>query len=285
MTTHPTGVVIAAGGLGTRVSGWSPFLPKEFRPVGGLPGLLHVLNEAAATGTQRAVVVHHPYYTPFINWTRQVLAPGALARYQELAKQPVSPRPPTKDLRVDFIAQRGRYADITSALNGSQHLRSGNICLLFSDNVDPSHTALSELLAAATPHIPAILSSPFDVESATSHGVIICTGTRPVRTMTGLVEKPDPVHARQLAADHGPDNLRLLLGRVHLTPDLLHHLSAAARRTAAEPRLSLALATYARHHRVDIITSKTPMIDLGAPESPQTTQSHQSTAPPQSERR
>lgn len=161
MTAQPVGVVIAAGGLGTRVGGWSPFLPKEFRPVGGRPGLVHVLEEAAALGTGRAVVVHHPYYAPLMSWTRQVLAPGALARYQELAQQPVSARPPAEGLRVDFIAQRGRYADITSALNGSEHLRSGDICLAFCDNVDVGHTALSELIAAAAPRTPAVLAAPF----------------------------------------------------------------------------------------------------------------------------
>src|SRR5262249_54033838 len=159
-------------------------------------------------------------------WARQTLAPGALARYQELAQQPIRLPSPTEDLRVDWIAQRGRYADITSALNGSRHLRSADVCLLFSDTVDPGHTALSELLNAAAPHPPAVLASPFDIQSATSHGVIICTGTGPVRTMAALVEKPDPLHAQQLAADHGPGNLRLLLGRVCLTPGLLHYMSA-----------------------------------------------------------
>ncbi|MGW6605107.1 hypothetical protein [Streptomyces sp. NPDC055036] len=233
---------------------------KECRPVEGRPGLVHVLEEPAVLGTGRAVVVHHPYYAPFISWARQVLAPGALARYQELARQPVGPRPPAEALRVDFIAQRGRYADIISALNGSEHLRSRDICLAFCDNVDPSHTALSELIAAATPRTPAVLASPFDVQTPTSHGVIICAGTGPVRTMAGLVEKPDPVHAVQLAADYSPGNLRLLLGRVRLgrvrlTPGLLHYLASTSRRMAGEPRLSLALATYARHHRVDVVTN------------------------------
>ncbi|MFE9129237.1 hypothetical protein ACFYOF_28110 [Streptomyces sp. NPDC007148] len=176
-------------------------------------------------------------------------------------------------LQVEFIAQRGRYADITSALNGSQHLRSGKVCLLFSENVDPSHSALSDLIAAASPRTPAVLASPFGVQSASSHGVFIRAGTGPVRTMAGLAEKPDPVHARQLEAEHGPDNLGLLLGRVCLTPGLLHYLSASSCRTATEPRLSLALAAYARRHRVDVVTkSGSRMVDLGAPESGQTTE-------------
>ncbi|MEV7869160.1 NTP transferase domain-containing protein [Streptomyces sp. NPDC088124] len=230
MNAQPTGVVIAAGGLGTRVGGWSPFLPKEFRPIGGRPGLVHVLEEVAAIGADRAVVVHHPYYAPLIDWARQVLAPGALARYQALTRQPATaPRPPTERLRVDFIAQHGRYADITSALNGAEHLRTGHITLVFADNVDPDHTALAELLTAATPGTPAVLASPFDAREAVSHGVIICTGSDSVRTMAGLVEKPDPAHAAQLIADHGRNNLRLLQGRVHLTPRLLHHLAATAR--------------------------------------------------------
>lgn len=268
MNAQPTtAVVIAAGGLGTRVAGWSPFLPKEFRPVEGRPGLLHVLEESAATGAARAVVVHHPYYTPLIDWASQVIAPGALARYQELAQQPIGQHPPTEALRVDFIAQHGRYADITSALNGAEHLRTGDLCLAFADNVDPSHTALSQLTTAASPRTPAVLAGPFDIQAAASHGVIICTGSGPLRTMAALVEKPQPRHAAQLAADHGPDNLRLLQGRIRLTPRLLHHLSQTTRRTAAEPKLSLALATYARHHRVEIVTNNGPMIDLGTPDS------------------
>ncbi|MFD0352903.1 sugar phosphate nucleotidyltransferase [Streptomyces sp. NPDC127110] len=265
-TQTDTAVVIAAGGLGTRVTGWSPFLPKEFRPVGGRPGLLHVLEESAASGAARAVVVHHPYYAPLIDWTSQVVAPGALARYQEIAQQPVGRQPLAEGLHVDFIPQHGRYADITSALNGADHLRTGDICLAFADNVDPGHTALTQLTSAASPGVAAVLAGPFDIDTAANHGVIICTGSGPVRTMFTLVEKPDPAHAAQLAAEHGPDNLRLLQGRIRLTPRSLRHLARAASRTAEEPKLSLALAAFARHHRVEVITNTNPLIDLGTPD-------------------
>ncbi|MCC2276166.1 NTP transferase domain-containing protein [Streptomyces sp. ET3-23] len=265
MNAPPAGVVIAAGGLGTRVGGWSPFLPKEFRPVDGRPGIAHVLEEAAAIGTHRTVVVHHPYYAPLIAWTRQVFAPGALARYQKLARQPVGPRPPTDDMQVDFIAQRGRYADVTSALNGAEHLHTADICLVFADNIDTTHTALTELITASTPNTPAVLASPFDISAAPSHGVIICAGPGPVHALTKLIEKPHPDYAAQLASEHGPGNLRLLQGRVRLTPGLLHYLSSSANRTVAEPKISVALASYACRSRVDVITTSSTMIDLGAP--------------------
>ncbi|MEL5954100.1 NTP transferase domain-containing protein [Streptomyces sp. CLV115] len=267
MKSHPIAVVIAAGGLGTRVGGWSPFLPKELRPVQGRPGLVHVLEEAAVLGADRAVVVHHPYYAPLIDWARQVLTPGALSRYQRLAHQPVGHVPPAERLRVDFIPQHGRYADVTSALNGAEHLHTGDICVAFADNVDPSHSALSELMAAATPRAPAVLARPFDLEAAGSHGVIICSGTGPDCTMAGLVEKPDRAHAARLAAHHGTDRPRLLQGRVRLTPELLHHLRAIARHSASEPKLSIALAAYALNHSVRVVTNTTPMIDLGTPDT------------------
>ncbi|MFI6688009.1 NTP transferase domain-containing protein [Streptomyces sp. NPDC050485] len=259
-------VVIAAGGLGTRVGNWSPYLPKELRPVGGRPGLAHIVDEAAALGSTRAVVVHHPYYTPLIDWTRQVLAPGALARYHALAAQPPGQSPPAERLRLDFVAQHGRYADVTSVLNGAEHLRTKELYVVFADNVDPTHTALSALATDSAPGTPAVLAAPFNPAAAGHHGVIVCTGTGPVQTMTALIEKPSPAHAARLQAEYGVARLRLLHGRLRVTPGLLHYLDHAAREAAGEPKLSLLLAAYARVHRVQVVTSSRPLTDLGAPD-------------------
>ncbi|MGW0708200.1 hypothetical protein ACWD4G_19970 [Streptomyces sp. NPDC002643] len=260
-------VVIAAGGLGTRVGGWSPYLPKEFRPVDGRPGLAHIVDEVGAMGAARAVVVHHPYYTPLTAWSRRVLAPGALARYQEIARQPVEEHRPADRVQVDFIAQRGRYADVTSVLEGAEHLLSGDVYVVFADNVDPTHAALPLLAAAVTPGVPAVLATPFDVDSAGHHGVIVCAGTGPVRTMVGLVEKPSPSRARQLVTEHGADGLRLLQGRMRITQGLLRDLATAARSSAAEPKLSLTLAAYARTAPIHVVTTTRPMADLGLADS------------------
>ncbi|MFJ7907029.1 hypothetical protein [Kitasatospora sp. NPDC096204] len=266
MKNHPIPVVIAAGGLGTRVAGWSRMLPKEFRPVGGQPGLLHVLEEAVAGGAERAVVVHHPYYAGFYAWPCHVLSPDAHRRYQEAAgTRPVGP-PPAAGLDVDFVAQRGRYADLTSVLNGSVHLRTGNLAFAFADNVDLTHSALATLLDRTDPAHPAVLTAPFDATEAARHGVVVCTGAGPVRTMVGLVEKPGPVEAARLLDEYGPDDLRLLQGRGRTTPGLVHHFAATVRHAGrAEPKLSLAVAGYARNHVVQVVTAEL-MVDLGAPE-------------------
>ena len=63
--TALTRVVIAAGGLGTRVSSWTRYLPKEFYPVAGRPGIAHLPDEIAALAPAEAVIVYHQYYEPF----------------------------------------------------------------------------------------------------------------------------------------------------------------------------------------------------------------------------
>lgn len=177
-TQNSTAVVIAAGGLGTRVAGWSTFMPKEFRPVEGRPGIVHVLQEAEAGGAQRAVVVHHPYYIGLADWASQVFGPGGTARYRQLAKQAAGQQQPL-GLRVNFVPQRGRYADVTSALNGSEYLRTGTIGLVFSDNVDTTHQAMAELVAATDPAMPAVLTSP-------------STSTAPPATVSSSAPAPAP---------------------------------------------------------------------------------------------
>ncbi|SDK54829.1 hypothetical protein SAMN05421806_108289 [Streptomyces indicus] len=150
-------------------------------------------------------------------------------------------------------------------LNGSEHLRTGEFYVVFADNVDPTHTALSTLVAATPSAIPAVLATPFDAGAASSHGVIVCTDEGPVQRMAGLVEKPDRDETIRLEAECGIANLRLLQGRMRVTPRLLRYLAAVAQTTISEPKFSLALASYARSHRVDVVTNTQPLTDLGVP--------------------
>jgi hypothetical protein len=50
---------------------------------------VHLVEEIAALGPARVVLVYHPYYQPFIRWVRRVLTSGAGARYQRAAGLPV----------------------------------------------------------------------------------------------------------------------------------------------------------------------------------------------------
>lgn len=255
-------VVVAAGGLGTRVADWARYMPKEFQAVAGRPGLVHLLDEIATLGPARVAVVYHPYYQPFITWAKTCLSAAGAARYYALAHRPDAELHRWPELDVHFVPQHGTYADITSVLNGVEHLGTGEeeVLVAFADNLYPDCVPLRDLARLASG--PAVLARPFDPAAAPTRGVIICS---PTGTFAELVEKPTPARVAELAQRHGPANLRLLEGRARLTSDLVTHLATATTPRAGEPKLSLALADYARHHAVQVLTTHSSVIDLGTP--------------------
>ncbi len=209
-------MVVAAGGLGTRVQCWARFIPKEFYPVDGRPGLVHLLEEIAALGPAEAVVVYHPYYERFAAWARQVLSEHGQARYTHLTGHSSGAALPA-GVRVSFIPQHGPYADLTSVVNGADHLGTpARLYVAFADNL---YCGPNPLLALGDPPAcqVAVLASRYQPELTASHGVITTTGRPGQRLMTSLAEKPGPALARALERRSGRGNLFLLEGRVRLT--------------------------------------------------------------------
>jgi hypothetical protein len=169
-------------------------------------------------------------------------------------------------LPVRFVRQHGAYADITSVLNAAVHLPPGPLYVAYADNLYPQANALA-LLAAVPGDTAVVLARPFHAGQAGQRGVIITDGAG---LMAGLVEKPGPGQVTALLAAHGPDRLRLLEGRFRLTPHLLGQLRAdAGRACSGEPRLSLALAAHARGCPVRVVTTTSPVVDLGTDQTQQ----------------
>jgi 2-C-methyl-D-erythritol 4-phosphate cytidylyltransferase len=75
-------IVVAAGGLGTRASAWSRYLPKEFYPVHGRPGIAWLLDEIAGLGPAEIVIIYHPYCDEFAVWARTALSRDGQDRYR-----------------------------------------------------------------------------------------------------------------------------------------------------------------------------------------------------------
>ncbi|MFE9244773.1 sugar phosphate nucleotidyltransferase [Nocardiopsis sp. NPDC006938] len=251
--------VIAAGGLGTRRADWSRYLPKEYFPVSGRPGIVLLLEEVAALGNVRAVLVHHPYYAAFAAWASRVLTmPDTY--YRLASNVPAPPRWP--DTTIDLIPQSGPYSDITSVLNADDHLMNSpeHLYVLYSDNLYPGARPVASLreLGAET----AVFARPYTRVEAAHRGVLVCDRDHVV----GLVEKPDALTARELEARHGRANLSLLEGRARVGRAFLDFLHTY-RHPAGEPKLSLAIAAYARREPVRVLRSDTPVTDLGAPQS------------------
>lgn len=142
-------VVVAAGGLGTRVHGWAQFIPKEFYPVGGRPAITRLLEEISALGRARVAIVYHPYYEQFAAWSRQVLSPGGHACYSRQAGLDVPAAVPP-GVSVTLIPQRGPYGDLTSVFNGADYLAAReSLYVAFADNLYPGASPLESLRDAA----------------------------------------------------------------------------------------------------------------------------------------
>jgi len=249
-------VVVAAGGLGTRVRDWSAFLPKEFTPVAGQPAIVRLLSEISALAPARVVVVYHPYYEPFIRWARQVLASGATARYHRRAGVPAPSTPPRwEQLDLSFTRQRGRYADVTSVLNGAARLGRGDLYMAFADNIYPDTNPMLAL-HASTPG-DSVLARPYDRAEAPRRGVIITTETNGHRLMADLVEKPRHDTTRDLE-ERARHRQAVAARRPRPADAGVHHLSQASpapRRNRAQtlPRAARLLPPHPSHRHPDIL--------------------------------
>jgi UTP-glucose-1-phosphate uridylyltransferase len=256
-------VVVCAGGLGTRIAGWSRYIPKEFYPVGGRPGIVHLLDEIARSGPADVVIVCHPYYEAFTGWARTALSQRGRDRYAQEAR--LLPGSGQQDgLTVSFITQHGPYADLTSVLNCADHLAiPGDLYVVFADNLYLADSPLTALRHAA-PGRPAVLTRAYQRELAGTHGVIavVCHHGEPL--VRELAEKPGPAAATELERRYGTSGLRLLEGRARLTAEFVSFARGYRTPHGTEPRLALTLAAYAREHPVAIITTTSQVIDLGS---------------------
>lgn len=260
-----TQVVVCAGGLGTRVATWARHIPKEFHPVAGRPGILHVLDELTALAPARVVVVYHPFYEPFIAWAKTTLGCGGRAAYQRAAGLPRTDLPLHEQLYLRFIPQRGRYADVTSVLNGADHLRAvEDLFVAFADNLYP-HANPSLALAAVPAGHTAVLVRPYRPAEAGHRGVVVSRRVDGELVVADLIEKPSPDRARELEDEHGASNLWLLEGRARLTRRFVDQLRRAPMSPGAEPKLSLAIRRYATSEPIRLVVTHSTVTDLGSP--------------------
>jgi UTP-glucose-1-phosphate uridylyltransferase len=262
MTGGGIQVVVCAGGLGTRIAGWARYVPKEFYPVDGRPGIVHLLEEIAQPGPAEVVIVCHPYYEAFTRWAGEALGQQGHDSYSRAAGLPATAVP--AELTVTFITQRGPYADLTSVLNGASHFAAaGDLYVAFADNLYRGGNPLAALRAAPPDH-PAVLARAYRRELAASRGVIAAVQQDGHLLMYDLAEKPGPSAARSLEQRYGTSSLLLLEGRARLTPGFIRFARTYRAPAGTEPKLALAIAAYARTHTVVVSTTTSQVIDLGA---------------------
>lgn len=252
-------VAIAAGGLGTRRSEWTRYLPKEYFPVGGKPGIALLLEEVAKLGRVRAVLVHHPYYADFISsWARPVLE-NSHHGHGQIFGIPLEASA-WSGVELRFTPQRGPYGDVTSVLNADDALgRPDELYIAYADNLYPEDDPLPRLSSAGPG--TSVLARAYRGEEVSQRGVLVTEGG----FVSHLVEKPSAITAQELERRFGVQNLALLEGRARADRAFLDFLHGHAAPHGAEPKLSLALAAYVRINRVRVCLTTSPVTDLGAP--------------------
>ncbi len=236
----------------------------------GRPGIAHLLEEVAGAGAAYVVVVYHPYYERFVSWARHVLTPGGQAGYARRAGLTAGEEEPSR-LRVDWVAQHGCYADVTSVFNGVDHLagvgvEGGDVYVAFGDNLYQSgggYNALAALREA--PDGVAVLGSGFREEFAAHRGVMVTEpGPEGVARMVRLVEKPGVEAACALRDRYGADSLLMFEGRARLDDVFVGFARRRAGEAGGEPKLAAALGAYAAKRPVWVVRTDARVVELGS---------------------
>ncbi|HET7789252.1 MAG TPA: sugar phosphate nucleotidyltransferase [Gemmatimonadales bacterium] len=241
--------VIPCGGRGTRLAHLSQGQPKELLPVAGKPLLQWTLEEAAAAGLRRAVVVTSP-------------DKPQLARF--LADRPVA------GLSVGVALQpepRGLGDAITRArdLAGAEP-----VAVLLPDNLFSTACAIAPVLRARdATGFAAVLTAEIASRDA---------GTKGATGRIRAVPRPDGLLAIQAIADKGPSGARFdtgggpaaltPIGRMVFDAGIFELLESLRARLAPGAELDdvPALQTLAREGRLVGVPLPGAFYDVGVPE-------------------
>ncbi|HVB14463.1 MAG TPA: UTP--glucose-1-phosphate uridylyltransferase [Candidatus Dormibacteraeota bacterium] len=254
-------VVVPAGGLGTRFLPATKALPKEMVPVGDRPSIQWGIEEAVASGIERAVIV---------------TAPG-----KELIKAHFAPDP---DLEATL--QRRGAGDL------AQRVRQVSQLCQMEFVEQPQPLGLGHAVWCAAPHVrgeeavavmlpddlfagtPPLLGQLIDVyrrerctvlalrrcpkEEISRYGVAAVEGEGPIFRVLDVVEKPAPADA--------PSDLALM-GRYVLTPEVFAQLETTSAGAGGEIQLTDAIRRLAPGGAVVGLEFTGRLLDVGTLES------------------
>jgi hypothetical protein len=99
-----------------------------------------------------------------------VLSPSGQTRYRRAAGRPIADGGITRGRTISFIAQQGRYGDLTSVLNGADHFPAADdLYVAFADNL---YFGPNPLLAFrnVAPGQVAVVARPYQPELAARRG-------------------------------------------------------------------------------------------------------------------
>jgi UTP--glucose-1-phosphate uridylyltransferase len=236
MATRIRTAVIPAGGLGTRLLPLTRAVPKELLPVWKRPVLDYALEEAAAAGIERVVII---------------TAPGKEALQTYFAGRPLIFDGASKGLAVDFVEQQEARGLGDAVRCGAP--ASEPIAVLLPDELLVGPNCLMQLLerrqreggsAIAVQRVPRA-----DVNR---YGIVDVEGE--ADRVRSVIEKPHPAIA--------PSDLAVI-GRYVLDEEVLERLQSACPTLNGEIQLTDSIAATCRSAGVSAVRYKGRRFDCG----------------------
>ena len=252
--------VIPAAGRGTRFLPWTRAVPKELLPVGDVPALHLVIDEAVGAGVEHVVLV----ISDDKDALRRYVEPGAdvIERVAASGRHDVARRLASfgNAIRVSFVVQDqplglGHAVGCARSVVGDEPF-----AVLLPDELMGSSSLLASMAVTSSRSqgsVVALRQVPRDEVSA--YGVVAPSGEADpdgVVAIDDVVEKP--------AVHDAPSDL-IIIGRYVLTPDIFDHLERLRPGTGGELQLTDALRTQARERPLHGVVSTVSRHDTGTP--------------------
>ena len=262
--------VIPVAGFGTRMLPLSKSIPKELLPLGNLPVIHYVIEEAIAAGIKHIVLVTHPqkqaienYFDINVELDTALREGGKISLADNLQWLP-------EDVKISSIRQ-GKRLGLGHAVAAARPIIDGHdFAVLLPDVViDPFKTNYAKQnLAYMTQQFSEtgysqILVDPVEKENIHKYGIARLDGKNQIYSkskvnqslsVSGFVEKPE--------AKDAPSNLAVV-GRYVFDHQILDYLDRTAPDKKGEIQLTDAIDALIASARVDVTTMIGDSFDAG----------------------
>ena len=258
MQTQIRTVIIPAAGQGSRMLPLTKVVPKELLPVYDRPVLQFALDEAAAVGAERIVVILHPskaiirqYLTRDDAKIKSLWQDGKKDLAEKLRSSGVS-----ADAEVVFVMQHETLGLGHAVLCAAPHVLPGPVGVILPDDVIMGLPCLSQMAAAyQSGHMIAAMDVP--LEDTGKYGIFRPIGSLQSRSVrvSGMVEKPGP--------DAAPSTLAAV-GRYILDPGIFAALANTPKGSGGEIQLTDAIAADAKRQLLTAFQFAGTRFDCGS---------------------
>lgn len=254
-----TTAVIPAAGLATRFLPASKAVPKELMPLGDVPAIQLIVDEAVSVGVEHIVIVSHRnkpaierYFEP---------APALVQRLRDKGRERQADRLAAvgADYRVSIVYQ-DEPLGLGHAVGCARDVVDGDdFVVMLPDEVMGDASLLSQMVAAYKATGGSVVGvKKVPMAQVPNYGVIVPAGD----TVDGVVPVNDLVEKPALA--DAPSDL-IIIGRYVLTNDIFDLIAGLTPGSGGELQLTDALRAQARTGVFSAVVGTAPRYDTGNP--------------------